>query len=182
MTDLTFSACQGHPLSFINGKFFNLLSVCQNPGGRKRAKYMYGFGPFSLSATGSIYTDTPPKVRSSQSVTKQVDRKSSMDRTGRVGLPGVTDDYPPTICKKKQLGAPPPCPIWVTKSLRILVMHLGWSETPTGCLTTTVKSLGVVEVSSANERQYSVGKVAYLVKRISDNDVVEPALVYRFTR
>ena len=24
-----------------------------------------------------------------------------MDRAGRVGLPGVTDDYPPTICKKK---------------------------------------------------------------------------------
>ena len=100
MTDLTFSACQGHPLSFINGKFFNLLSVCQNPGGRKRAKYMYGFGPFSLGATGSIYTEHPQKVRSSQCVTKQVDRKSSTDRTGRVGLPGVTDDYPPTIYKK----------------------------------------------------------------------------------
>ena len=100
MTDLTFSACQGHPLSFINGKFFNLLSVCQNPGGRRRAKYMYANGPDSLGATGSIYTEHPQKVRSSQRVTKQVDRKSSMDRTGRVGSPGVTEDYLPTISKK----------------------------------------------------------------------------------
>ena len=68
---------------------------------------LVGKGPDSLGATGTlwrrarsgtIYTEHPQKVRSSQSVTKQVDRKSSMDRTGRVGLPGVTDDYPPTIC------------------------------------------------------------------------------------
>ena len=63
-------------------------------------------GPDMLGATGSIYTEHPQKVRSSQCVTKQVDRKSSMDRTGRVGLPGVTDDYPPTIGKKTHVPHP----------------------------------------------------------------------------
>ena len=46
-----------------------------------------------VGAIGSIYTEYPQKVRSSQSVTKQVDRKSSMDRSGHVGSPGVTDEY-----------------------------------------------------------------------------------------
>ena len=70
--------------------------------GNSLKKYlaMYAHGPDLLGATGSIYTEHPQKVRSSQCGTKQVDRKSSMDRTGRVGSPGVTDDYPPTISKK----------------------------------------------------------------------------------
>ena len=61
---------------------------------------LVGIGPDSLGATGFIYTEHPQKVRSGQRVMKQVDRKSSMDRTGRVGLPGVTEDYPLTISKK----------------------------------------------------------------------------------
>ena len=85
----------------INGKFFNLISVCQYPGGRRRAKYIHVWLRAGLAWRLRVHIHwAPPKVRSSQCVTKQVDRKSSMDRTGRVGLPGVTDDYPPTICKK----------------------------------------------------------------------------------
>jgi len=57
----------------------------------------------TLSASGR---GAPSKVRYSRCVTKQVDRKSSMDRTGRVGLPGVTDDYPPTICKRSTCAPP----------------------------------------------------------------------------